>query len=128
MDLYIWLSREWSSLQKKEKTENSFPLVLLQEVFGCEEKSISEFKEELVNCFHKALPYFPGFQNNVKLSEDGKHLVLTKPKNTVADVLNKFWLTFLAGALQIGSYKGLLEQTYKALASILNFDKSGKCW
>jgi len=90
MDLYIWLSREWSSLQKKEKTENSFPLVLLQEVFGCEEKSISEFKEELVNCFHKALPYFPGFQNNVKLSEDGKHLVLTKPKNTVADVLNKF--------------------------------------
>lgn len=89
MDLYIWLSCEWSALQEKEKSKNSYTLHLLQEVFGCEEKSISEFKEELVNCFHKALPYFPGFQNNVKLSEDGKHLVLTKPKKSVEAILKK---------------------------------------
>lgn len=89
MDLYIWLSREWSALQEKGKSENSYTLHLLQEFFGCEEKSHSDFKEELVNCFHKVLPHFPGFQNNVKLFEDGEHLVLTKPKKAVVDVLNK---------------------------------------
>ena len=90
MDLYIWLSREWSALQEKGKSENLYTLDLLQEVFGCEEKFHSDFKQELVSCFHKVLPHFPGFQNNVKLFEDGEHLVLTKPKKSVVDVLDKF--------------------------------------
>lgn len=90
MDLYIWLCREWSALQEKGKSENSYTLQLLQEVFGCEEKSDSEFKDVLINCFHKVLPHFPGFQNNAKLFDDGEHLVLTKPKKSVLDVLNKF--------------------------------------
>lgn len=90
MDLYIWMCREWSALQEKGKSENSYTLHLLQEVFGCEEKSDSEFKDELINCFHKVLPHFPGFQNNAKLFDDGEHLVLTKPKKSVVDVLDKF--------------------------------------
>lgn len=94
MDLYIWLSREWSSLQEKGKSENSYTLHLHQEVFRCEEKSHSDLKRELVSCFHNVLPHFLGFQKNIKLFEDGEHLVLTKPQENVADVLKKDGFSF----------------------------------
>ena len=35
------------------------------------------------------MPHYTDFYDNVKLSEDGKHLVLTKPKKSVEAILKK---------------------------------------
>lgn len=90
MDLYIWLPYTLFNLQQQRHYSASLKFFQLQQKFDANSSlSRRDFKIKFLNCFSKVLRHYPDFYDNVKLSEDGKHLVLTKPKKSVEAILKK---------------------------------------
>lgn len=90
MDLYIWLPYRLFILQQQRHYSVSLQFPLLQKQFDPNSSlSVRDFKIKFLNCLSMVMPHYTDFYDNVKLSEDGKHLVLTKPKKSVEAVLKK---------------------------------------
>ncbi|WP_418304681.1 replication protein RepA [Parasutterella excrementihominis] len=90
MDLYIWLPYRLYILQQQRHYSVSLQFPLLQKQFDPNSSlSVRDFKIKFLNCLSMVMPHYTDFYDNVKLSEDGKHLVLTKPKKSVETVLKK---------------------------------------
>lgn len=90
MDLYIWLPYSLLILQQRRHYSASFKFFQLQQKFDANSSlSRRDFKIKFLNCLSKVLRHYPDFYNNVKLSEDGKQLVMTKPKKSVELIVKK---------------------------------------
>ncbi len=90
MDLYIWLPYSLFILQQQRHYSASLKFFQLQQKFDANSSlSRRDFKIKFLNCLSRVLRHYPDFYDNVRLSEDGKHLVLTKPKKSVEAILKK---------------------------------------
>lgn len=90
MDLYIWLPYSLFILQQQRHYSASLKFFQLQQKFDANSSlSRRDFKIKFLNCLSKVLRHYPDFCDNVRLSEDGQHLVLTKPKKSVEGILKK---------------------------------------
>lgn len=90
MDLYIWLPYTLFILQQQRHYSASLKFFQLQQKFDAKSSlSRRDFKIKFLNCLSKVLRHYPDFCDNVRLSEDGQHLILTKPKKSVEGILKK---------------------------------------
>lgn len=90
MDLYIWLPYRLFILQQQRQYSVSLQFPLLQKQFDPNSSlSVRDFKIKFLNCLSMVIPHYTDFYDNVKLSDDGKQLVLTKPKKPVEAILMK---------------------------------------
>lgn len=90
MDLYVWLLYRFFILQNSSVSDLCLDFNTLRHQFQPNStQKLYHFKAKFLNCMNMVLPFLPEFKDNVKLSDDGKAFILTKPTKELSVYLKK---------------------------------------